>query len=248
MPASSNVRAPLLAILVVSGVIAASAQAGSGDANTTRAYLRADELLLRSTLRDVPAGAAALARFDASVNTECQGVLTGAPKVRVETPRPGELRLGPRESLEFSLETLDAVSIVLEEPNRPPLRRFSRTISRLRWTSRSLTRLVRSNATAQLAQAETTPPNLCADAKAWAASGYKTLSPGTERFLKHQKAIEAVAAGQGEFLESPERAIVRRLRRFENASARRAARHVARLTKEWQAAVLAALKGAGPTI
>jgi hypothetical protein len=209
---------------------ATDGQAESRDGAATRTYLNAEMGVVRAEVAAVPAGDRAVEEFATRFNGECAGVLVGAPKPKVVTPRPGTLELAPRQSVEIFSETLQVVGNLLTRPVVAVELRFVRAVEHLRWSNDRLTRLVRSLLASQKALARWTlsPPDLCADMKSWAASGYKTLSPETKRFLRQTAEPQAGTDGL-RLLETPEEAIARMLRPHEDHHAKATARQLSRL-------------------
>jgi hypothetical protein len=77
---------------------------------------------------------------------------------------------------------------LLEEPERPATIAFARRVEPLRWSDRKLTYFARGSAEEAQANAELVLPDICADAKAVAASGFQSVSPSTSRFIQQNEA------------------------------------------------------------
>jgi hypothetical protein len=132
-----------------------------------------------------PAVLKAIDALAARVQAECPGVLVGAPPhVKGETTNQSEL--------EISEELLTATLGGGEQIEHPADVRFAKTVRRLRWSSRKLTRLLRSLALEQAEQSAIPRPNLCSDMKSWVASGYTTVSPGTKKLLHREEVVSSI--------------------------------------------------------
>jgi hypothetical protein len=140
------------------------------DIAVTRAYLRARHHYERAVKDDGPADAAAVHDLVARVSSQCPNVLVGAPpnKATEEITREADLE----------------VSHALEQPQRKPAIAFARTIEPLRWSNRKLTYYVRGFAAEARANAELVAPDMCVDARAVAASGFRTIPTSTTRYAR----------------------------------------------------------------
>lgn len=121
-----------------------------------------------------------LARMEAQASRivgECSGVLLQAPA----NHDTGALSV----ELEFS------VLLAMYEPLREPIKGFTGAMvaDRLRWHDLELQRLVYAYVREQASFLSLHPPDICKDAHAWAASGYSTLSSGTERFVTELRRV-----------------------------------------------------------
>jgi hypothetical protein len=140
----------------------------SGDATATSQYLAANYTLVRTARSYLRRAEAAPLKVLAQVTRECPRAAAGSPQ--------------DPQSTELSDEVIGAMVIAAYHLDVPGLRRFVSQTSRLHWSSKSATSAVRGYAAKLKALAGLAPPNLCADVRAWAASGYKTLPASTLRF------------------------------------------------------------------
>jgi signal peptidase I len=85
------------------------------------------------------------------------------------------------EVRDFFREEAAAFRAALARWFLPPSVAFARAVAPLRWSSARLTRAIQANANDDVKESRASAPALCADYKAWAASGYRTLPPETER-------------------------------------------------------------------
>lgn len=186
---------------------AAPAAVSSGDAAATRAYLRLDYAELHARTKGFPAAIAAAEKLDGRIGAQCPGVLAHEPKPSLEA------RLN-RSEVEVREEEQEGMVGVAENTEAARRRRYAKAVAHLRWRDPALNRLVRIYATGEARVAALRPPDFCADAQAWVASGYRTAPPATLRYLHRRSAAE-------KSYEGAEHAIVRRLRRFESPADRR---------------------------
>jgi hypothetical protein len=179
-----------LAAIMASGT-PALAQVTASDAVATHAYLEARIALHRAPGVTESTELQAIEALEASVKTECPGVLAGAPPhVKGEKTNPS---VG-----EISRELVSAVFGVTEHVQYPSYERFAQTVRRLRWSNPRLTRLLRSLALEQAEQSAIPTPNLCSDLKSWVASGYTTVSAGTKGFLHRHSVVSSITLIESE--------------------------------------------------
>jgi hypothetical protein len=183
------------------------------DNAATATYLRADYLLIRQQTHMAKASVAAIEGEGRSVEKGCASVLAEAPK--------------GSQLEELSQEMSSAVLFSGSKPDRSAMLRFAREVAPLRWNSRRVTRLVRAIAASERKGADLRFPDVCADIRAWVASGYKHLTTGTERFLAHIAALEKVQGAEKG--KNAEETALMLLRPYERASEKRLAKRIERL-------------------
>ncbi len=203
---SAALLAALATAVLTFAPSAALAQVGSGDASATRAYLQADYAATRAEVKSFPTAIAAVEALEKQVQSECPGVLAGAPKAAPGTAPSAT-------TAEISEEELDAAFTAAERTELTRRRGFAHVVSRLRWSNAALTRLVRESAASEAAKAAIPPPSLCADMRTWVASGYRAVSAGTQLYL-HRESVATKAEGAQD-------AIKRKLARYESAADKR---------------------------
>jgi hypothetical protein len=195
---ASRARTAVALLAVVFCVCAPAARAS--DSSTTHAYLEANYTLLLSARAHLRAGEAAPRKLLAALRHECPQAAHGSPQ--------------DENSTQVSDEVIGAMVIGAYRLDLPAIRRYVAAARRLRWRSSSLTRAVHAYAGQLRVLAALSPPPLCADIHAWAASGYRTLGAGTvqfdRRFMPNWVAIGLVPAGLARFEGAAERSIVRR--------------------------------------
>ncbi|HEX3519403.1 MAG TPA: hypothetical protein VHT29_10255 [Solirubrobacteraceae bacterium] len=145
-----------------------TAALASGDATATSQYLAANYTLVHTARSYLRRAEAAPLKVLAQVTRECPRAAAGSPQ--------------DPQSTELSDEVIGAMVIAAYHLDVPGLRRFVSQTSHLHWSSKSATNAVRAYAAKLKVLADLAPPNLCADVRAWAASGYETLPASTLHF------------------------------------------------------------------
>jgi hypothetical protein len=163
----------------------AGARIFPGDRAATHAYLQAVLAERRATATAGSASIAATEALAAQVKRECPGVLAGAPPHSKDEPVSDATR-------EIDGEIVDATFGAAERVVHPILETFDRTVSRLRWSSRKLTRLLRSLAREAAVQSGIPTPDLCSDLRYWVASGYTKLSAGTVAYEREHSVADSI--------------------------------------------------------
>ncbi len=157
--------------VVVAALATAMAPAGAfarpDDAAATRSYIDAHYALLRAAQAALPVERTAAAKLVGETRSECPGVAAGSPR--------------DEESAALGTEALVVVSDTLLAKNRAAIKRFAGAVENLRWSNATLTRLVRRYAAKLRVELTLKAPDLCADLKAWAASGFQTVPAGVTR-------------------------------------------------------------------
>jgi len=186
-----RLKALVLAVPVALLCAAASAAALSvPDESATHRYLEATITLHHRETHNLSKGVAAMEALTAQVKLECPQVLSASP-LRENTKEPASARPILDEALLDSALMLDRAAF------HGPLVAFSDKVLRLRWSNRSLTRVLHSFAREGVALSDVTPPHLCADFEAWVKSGYSAEPAGTAAFLRRFKAAESITKVRG---------------------------------------------------
>jgi hypothetical protein len=158
-------------------VAPAAAVAEPGDVNATRAFLNANNALARSAKARLPGTEKGIDGYIARLGAQCPKAAAGSPE--------------NKEAEQLSEEVVAALTILVYRSEAPAISRLSRAVKGLRWSSGKVQRAVdryvgRLGALSRLAL-----PDLCGDAKAWAASGYQVVPATTAMAVKRFTAIEA---------------------------------------------------------
>jgi hypothetical protein len=213
--------APLLAVLVLA-LAPAAALGQTGNAAATRAYIQANYALTRAARSNLAAGTAALKSLARQITGECPLVAAGSPE--------------NHDAEQLSNEVAGALTVVAYRPDAAAAAAFARTVGGLRWSNRTLTRTVKTYV-AQLEGLTTlAAPDVCADVKAWAASGYQALPASTTQFDRRYYAVDIEAEEVSLHLLAPyesagEASLVRRTKQLEAPLAEAEANAVADYTQ-----------------
>jgi hypothetical protein len=148
------------------------------DVAATRAYLLARHRFELSAAHDQRPSEAAVQALVAGVKNECPGVLAGAPESRARDAIRAEIG--------------EDVPLTLERPARDATLAFAKTVQRLRWSNRKLTYYATHSAREEAAKENVALPDICADAKAFAASGFAAAPASTETFLSSCDAANSI--------------------------------------------------------
>lgn len=146
----------------------ASALAGSSDVTTTQKYIQANYKLVQSGVAKLGQGRAALHTARSRIEGECTNAALNSP----QNP----------ESTELSNEIIGAIVLPTLQTGKPELLKFIREAGGLHWSNSKLTGAIRGYVGKLKVMATLAPPNVCADVRAWVASGYRTLTATTIQF------------------------------------------------------------------
>jgi hypothetical protein len=190
----------VLATVLVLALGPTSAFAGPADVSATRTYVQANYALVRYAAVRLGTAEALL-----------QGVLN---KVRANCPLAASGSPQNPESTLMSYDVIGAMVLAAYHAAMPEINAFIRVASRLRWSDGSLTRSVHAYAANLKTLSSLRAPDLCADARAWAASGYTKLPATTQRFdqrfIPAWVAIGLIPPQLGRFQSPDVRALLRR--------------------------------------
>jgi hypothetical protein len=197
----------LLTAVLALAAVPASALAGSGNAATTQAYVQANLKLVQSGVAKLGQGRAALQSARRRTEGECKNAAFNSP----QNP----------ESTELSNEIIGSIVLPTLQIGKPDLLKFISAAGGLRWSNSKLTSAIRVYVGKLKVMATLAPPNVCADVRAWVASGYTTLTPSTIQFDK-QFMPNWVAVGETPtslltpFAAPSQKAALRRTMQLEN--------------------------------
>lgn len=171
----------------------------TGDQAATGALLEAEYELVKATLARAGALESAGAEAAKALGDECKGVLAGAPEEPVleeEDPRTAQPKLSGRAQGERARSQLEKQTIETEIGEtlngaadrvlRGPYDAFIAKASPLVWSDPTVTSLVRQKATQLREELIGSPVAVCAEMRAWAASGFHVLPLGS-RLLKEAR-------------------------------------------------------------
>jgi hypothetical protein len=182
------------------------ALASQADVTATRSYVRANYALLQSASSVLGRARSAYRAVLTRAEAQCPGAAANSP----QSP----------QSTQLSYEVIGAMVTAAVQTNVPAATAFARTAGRLRWSNRRLTSTVHAYAANVNTMATLPHPDLCADIKAWVASGYRTLSPRTvafdQRFEPAWVAIGDLPSGLGAYERPDERGLLNRSNQLES--------------------------------
>jgi hypothetical protein len=177
----------------------APASAAASDASSTHAYVRANYRLVQTAARKIPSGEAAIASLLRRIRQECPGAASAGPQ--------------NSQSTQLSNEVIGAMVTTAMDSDLPSIRQFIHAAGGLRWSSGSLTRAVRSYVGKLKTLISLHPPDVCADIRSWAASGYQQLPAATTafdaRFMPSWVALGELPAGLSRHESAADRSLAR---------------------------------------
>jgi hypothetical protein len=163
--------------LTPTATLAAPAQAGPQNVASTHAYIVANFDFARASEALKKPAQAAITHLNAKLRSECPDVGMGAPE--------------SEESEKPAYEVAGALWSVSYGTDAGPIRAFVKAVRPLRWSSSKITQLAHRYASTLQGLSTLPLPNLCADVRAWSASGFKTLPASTLSFDAHTESLEA---------------------------------------------------------
>jgi hypothetical protein len=207
----------------------ASAVVRPADRAATHAYLLAEYEYNQAVLAAQSAATAAVDTAVSQIGSECSGVLAAAPRPSVPKapPRqaPSPRRQGEENRLRTQVDALESelgatLELAARQPTRAAESSLASKLARLRWSDRRITLLVHYTAQS-IEQGAVAQPPVCADMRAWVASGYRILSPASKVLVEHREAElvhllllsvpELLLSGMARFNGPAEDALERRL-------------------------------------
>lgn len=192
-----------LVTLVMVGAGSPIAAASSSDAQATHAYLAAQNRLARALVRAAPEARGPERVAAAQIARECPGALAGLP--RETTPGP-LTALSPRmkgEAARLSAQkgTIEAelgaaIGRPSDDLDLPAEQAYATEVGSLTWSNPAIAAAIRSAADARLKAASAPTPPVCADARAWAGSGFRALSASSRAFQAARAARRSEQQGE----------------------------------------------------
>lgn len=159
-----------LVCLLLAALSSSSALGASSNVASTASYLRANYVLVSSGHAKIHLVEARLAGLLARVRSECPRVVVGSPQ--------------NEESEQLTWEVIGTMTITAYQPGAQAAAKFARAVGGLRWGNAKLTGAVRQYARQLNTEVNTPLPNICADLRQWAASGYTKLPQSTIAFKR----------------------------------------------------------------
>ncbi len=146
------------------------------DVAATRAYVAADYELARAGRISLSASLAAISALVRRTVGEC--------------PLAGEGAYVNHAANQVSEEVLETVEITAYQPDIGAIRAAARSFRHLRWSNGKLTHRVHAFVVKLENLAKMAPANICADVRAYAATGFTAAPETTVRFVKLFQAAE----------------------------------------------------------
>jgi hypothetical protein len=159
-----------VAVIAVALAPLQSALASSGDAATTRSYLKANYALLRVAQRNIRASEAAYKSVQHRVIAEC-------PRAGLNSPQDAQ-------STQMSNEVIGAMVVSAAKPDLAAIRTYVHAIAGLHWSSASINRTIGRYRAMLGTVFKLAVPDLCSEVRSWATSGFQTLPSSTVSFDK----------------------------------------------------------------
>jgi hypothetical protein len=185
----------------------AHASASQSDAAATHAVIQAGYVLAKAGVSSIPAVQAKIEGLNARLAQTCPRAGAGSGEDEATQPMAHEI-------------TSDLWAIAYGY-NARPIATFVAKVKHLRWSNPRITRAVEHEAHSLHEMATLRQPDLCADVRAWSASGFTVIPPGVVALDEHAEGIQ--------FEELPLRGL---LAPYERGSDKRLVAHIeAYLTK-----------------
>jgi hypothetical protein len=217
------------------------AAASSSDAQSTHTYLIARYKLVAALLHDAAAARGAESAAAAQIARECPGVVSGMPpepSLKLFPAPPPRVR-GENARLSQQKQTIEEeLGAAVGRPGgnlyRPAEEAYAAEVRQLSWSSPAIALALQATTTAELQALSAPAPPFCADARAWAQSGYRALSAASRGF-------EAWRAAR-RHSERREASLGTLLKPYENASDRALIRKTDEVEDKLLAGVVAAVR------
>jgi hypothetical protein len=155
----AGVVAPLVVLALL--VAPAAALASSQDVTSTHAAIAADHALDRARVQMIAATQATVESYRARLAAECPDAGAGSPETEAAEP--------------MSAEVANALWSIAYGAAAAPIARFAKVIGPLRWTSGRFSHAIHTLASSLSGLSEVRLPDICADVRAWTASGFETV-------------------------------------------------------------------------
>jgi hypothetical protein len=212
------VAAFVLASAALCGSVPVAA-GSSSDVQATHAYLVARYKLVRALLHEAAEARGAESSAAAQIARECPGVVSGMPQepslpLQTSPPRArGENARSSqqKETIEEELDT--AVDRPGGSLHRLAKEAYAAEVRQLSWSNPAIASMLQAATAARLEVISGAAPPFCADARAWAQSGYRALSATSREF-------ETSRAARMNSEQVEEHSLGALLKPYENASDR----------------------------
>ncbi len=167
------------------------------DRAATKTYVQAIYAWGQAAVANLPASSTAFDELASRIEAECPGVAAKALPPETgegQTARQFGERMRKTEQLsELEGETSSALRAAWEQPNRQATAALAGVVRPLRWSNPSLTRQLQLTIARFEEGIDRPVPGVCGDFRAWAASGYRTLSAATKEYRSRNEALQRMA-------------------------------------------------------
>jgi hypothetical protein len=220
----------VLASVALCGSVPVAA-APSSDAQATHAYLIAQYRLVTALLHKAAAARGAESAAATQIGRECPGVVSGMPQEPSleRFPAPPPRARGENARLSQQKQTIEeelgaAVGRPDDSLYGPAEEAYAAEVRQLSWSNPAIASVLQVATTARLEAISVPAPPFCADARAWAQSGYRALSAASRGFeasrAVRRRSDQGVERSLGTLLKpyenAPDRALIRKTNSVEN--------------------------------
>jgi hypothetical protein len=196
---------PLLSTCLALLTAPAFALAGPGDVAATQRYIQANYTLVQVAKAKLRTVEAEFLTLRSKIGGECANAAAAAPQ--------------NEDSTQLSNEIIGAIVTTAYHTDVPAGANFVRVAGGLHWSSQKLTGRIRSYAAKLKVLYTLAVPDVCADVRAWIASGYRTLPESTVRFdrqfMPNWVAIGELPAQLAPYERPGKKAVLRRTNQLE---------------------------------
>jgi hypothetical protein len=162
----------LLALLVASSGALASQQ----DVAATHAYIQANYELAKTGVGLINRAQSQIEAYNSMLARECPLAGKGTPEDEASQP--------------MSYEVAVALWRISYGVGAAPIRKFVAAVKPLHWSNPRITAIAHKYATSLHLMSTLPGPDLCADVRAWTASGFRTIPPQVSQIDSRWEAIE----------------------------------------------------------
>lgn len=200
-----SIRGVGCVLLALAGFAApASAHVLPGDAAATNAYLAATGKFEEAEIAGLSQETAAREAAAAAIAGECPGVLANAPpheevsgfglvgpasQARASPRAEGERRRQSRQLGDLKLELSLALAGSRTQASREAALALIHALTPLQWSNGKITLLLHLTVEEIQEELDIPAPSVCADMKAWVASGYRALSPASKELASRSETL-----------------------------------------------------------
>jgi hypothetical protein len=191
------------------------AAASSSDGQTTHAYLLAQYRLVTALSHDSSGVRGSERAATRQIARECPGVVSGMPQEPPQFPAPPPRVRGENARLSEQHRTIEEeLDTAVDRPGaslyRAAEEAWAAEVRQLSWSNPTINSDVQAGITARLETISVPAAPFCADARAWAQSGYRALSEASREFEASRAARMSTQRGRG--------SLATLLKPYENAS------------------------------